>query len=349
MAHQASRPLEQALQTGSGSAAQPLPADEQLALLFHLADTPPRTSTPAETTPLAPLSLQEAYRVCRQLTRHHSKSFFFSTQFLPAEKRSGIHALYAFCRSSDDTVDMALDHPAHALAEWVRQVRLSSPPPHNPVLLAWHDTRTRHNIPTTLEDELLAGVAMDLTINRYATFNDLWLYCYRVASVVGLLSMCILGATPGAEPYAIKLGVALQMTNILRDVGEDAQRGRVYLPEEDMARFGVSDHDILTGTQNERFTALMRYEIARTHRLYEESWPGIALLPTDSRFAVGIASQVYRGILDKVEENNYDVFTRRAHLTFSEKCLRLPRIWRSVKHLVQPVSPVSKEESEKTS
>jgi phytoene synthase len=176
-------------------------------------------------------------------------------------------------------------------------------------------------------DELLAGVAMDLTINRYESFADLWLYCYRVASVVGLLVMGITGHQAGAEPFAIKLGVALQLTNILRDVGEDARRGRVYLPQEDLRRFGLTADDILAGVFDARFKALMRFEVARAHRLYDESWPGIGLLPANSRFAIAAASRVYRGILDKLAANEYDAYTRRAHLTTREKLVQLPQIW----------------------
>jgi phytoene synthase len=277
--------------------------------------------------------LREAYQFCKHLTRHHSKSFFFSTLFLPAEKRKAVYALYAFCRTSDDTVDMAEDNPVRALAEWVQKVRMSPPPADNPVLLAWNDTQQRYNLSSEIVDELLAGVAMDLTINRYATFADLWLYCYRVASVVGLLSIGILGTAPDADPYAIKQGVALQMTNILRDVGEDARRGRVYIPIEDLETFGLSVDDILQERYSEAFCDLMRFEIARTHRLYEESWPGIALLPKESRLAVGVASRVYRGILAKIEQNNYDAFNHRAYLTLTEKFFLLPRIWYAIRQL----------------
>jgi 15-cis-phytoene synthase len=324
---------EMLLQGRGGCIAQPLPADEQLALLFHLAGTAPLVGMRLEALSPTHLGVKDAYQTCKQITRHHSKSFYFSNQFLPADKRRSIYALYAFCRTSDDTVDLARDDPARALAEWVHQARGTHPPPDDPVLLAWHDTRSRYRIPSVLSDELLAGIAMDLTIHRYDTFADLWIYCYRVASVVGLLSMSILGAAPGAEAYAIKLGVALQLTNILRDVGEDARRGRVYLPLEDLKRFGLSADDILAGVHDERFVALMRFEIARTHRLYEESWPGIALLSRDSRMAVGVAAQVYRGILDKIVMNQYDVFHRRAHLSLSEKFRRLPRIWAAVRRL----------------
>jgi phytoene synthase len=312
--------------------AQPLPAEEQLALLFHLTDLAPITGSD-EWPPHPPQPTAEAYAECERIIRRHSKSFYFSSQFLSPESRRAVRALYAFCRITDDTVDMAEGDPARALAEWVQQARAAHPVPSNPVLVAWHDTRTRYGLPAELVDELLAGVAMDLTISRYDSFADLWLYCYRVASVVGLLVMGITGHRAGAEPYAIKLGVALQLTNILRDVGEDAVRGRVYLPQEDLARFGLTADDILSRVYDERFRALMRFQVARAQRLYEESWPGIALLPAESRFAIAAAARVYRGILDKLSAHDYDAYSRRAHLRLREKVARLPRIWWDVRRL----------------
>ncbi|MEI7643847.1 MAG: phytoene/squalene synthase family protein [Chloroflexales bacterium] len=315
-----------ALGVGMASIPQPLPAEEQLALLFHLTDLPPQTG-PDERPPHPPQRVAEAYRYCERIIRQHSKSFFFSTQFLPADKRRSVRAFYAFCRVTDDTVDHAVGDPARALAEWVQHARADHPASDNPVLLAWYDTRTNYGLSPTLVDELLAGMAMDLTIHRYATFADLWLYCYRVASVVGLLSMGVTGAAPGATPYAIKLGVALQMTNILRDVGEDAKRGRVYLPQEDLERFGLTSEDILNEVYDDRFRSLMRFEVGRTYRLYTESWAGVGLLPPDSRLAVAAAARIYSGILDNLVANDYDSYTKRAHLTLREKLIRLPQIW----------------------
>jgi phytoene synthase len=280
--------------------------------------------------PRTPLSLSEAYRVCLEITRKHSRSFFMSTQLLPPEKRQAIRALYAFCRTSDDLVDQPQVNAMQALAAWVALVHAPQPPPDNAVLLAWNDTADRYAVPRALPDELLAGIAMDLTVNRYETFDDLWLYCYRVASVVGLISMRIIGYREGAVDYAIKLGVALQLTNILRDVGEDAQRGRVYLPQEDLERFGLCAEDILCGRYDEPFRALMRFEIERANCLYEEAWPGIALLNPDGQLAIAAAAEIYRGILGKIEQNYYDVYQRRAYLPLAHKLLVL---WRARRRL----------------
>ena len=285
-----------------------------------------------------PLHLNEAYRTCEAITRKHSRSFFLSTQLLPAEKRRAIRALYAFCRTSDDLVDQPGDDTERALATWVALVQAPHAPPDNPVLLAWRDTTARYDVSQALVDELLAGVAMDLTVNRYATFDDLWRYCYRVASVVGLISMQIIGGQPNATPYAIALGVALQLTNILRDVGEDAARGRIYLPQEDMMHFGVDDADVLAGRQkpggrrgDARFRALMNYEIDRANTFYAAASPGIAMLDPDGQFAVAAAAEMYRGILARIVANDYDVFTRRAHVSLASKLLTLQKVWRRLR------------------
>jgi phytoene synthase len=196
------------------------------------------------------------------------------------------------------------------------------------VVVAWADTRSRYAIPQELADELIEGVRMDLTIDRYDTWNDLWLYCYRVASTVGLMSMYITGTeTMAAVPYAVQLGVALQLTNILRDVGEDARAGRIYLPREDMERFGYTEEMLMRGEINGRFVELMDFLIARANALYDAAWPGIGMLPADSRMAVLAAGTLYRGILDKIREAGYDVFNHRAHLSMGEKLRMLPALW----------------------
>jgi phytoene synthase len=293
-----------------------------------------RSVQPGSTAHNAPASLSrpvdptlsDAYAHCRRITRGASKSFFLAAALLPAPKRRAVEALYAFARTSDDVVDEH-ESPAIALDRWL--ACLHGPAmSHDPVLLAWHDTSTRYALPRALADELLAGVGMDLSINRYQTFDDLRLYCYRVASVIGLLSMHIIGYEEGAEPYAIHLGTALQLTNILRDIGEDAARGRIYLPLEDLERFGLREEDILNRVQDQRFRELMQWQMARAERLYQEAWPGILLLHRDGQFAVAAAALLYRAILPRITANDYDVFTTRAFVSGGEKLLLLPRIWR---------------------
>jgi phytoene synthase len=275
-----------------------------------------------------------AYAACRTIIQTYSKSFYLSARLLPAPKCAAVLALYAFCRRSDNIVDDAAaggitpEAAAASLDAWAAQTRPLAADDPDPVVRAWADVRRRFAIPQALADELLAGVRMDLRHTRYATWGDLWIYCYRVASTVGLMSTYITGAVDAAAVnYAIQLGVALQLTNILRDVGEDARVGRIYLPLEDLARFGVTPRALLDGDLNDGFRALMRFQVARARRLYAAAWPGIALLAPDSRFGVATAATVYQGILAKIEAADYDVFTHRAHLSGSDKLRLLPGVW----------------------
>jgi phytoene synthase len=302
-----------------------------LAALRRLADLEEPAVADGDEPERPVLPLADAYKHCIAITRRHSRSFYLSSQLLPPDKRRAIRALYAFCRTSDDLVDQPGQNATQALATWVAQVHAARPPSDNAVLVAWHDTAELYQVPRSLPDELLAGIMMDLTVSRYATFDDLWLYCYRVASVVGLISMHIIGHQAGAAPYAIKLGVALQLTNILRDVAEDAERGRVYLPLEDLARFGLSSDDILNGRRDASFRQLMRFEAERAHALYEQAWPGVALLSADGRLAIGAASEIYRGILGKIHAMDYDVFARRACVPLAQKLLILWRVRRRLR------------------
>lgn len=280
-----------------------------------------------------------AYRECTRIIKEHSKSFYFSARLLPAPKRSSIMALYAFCRVSDDLVDevevsadraSARTQAEHELYEWAKLCSLGSQGAgvSHPVAHAWCDTQERFGIPRELPEELLAGIRMDLTLDRYATWDDLWVYCYRVASTVGLMSMYITGTqTMEAVPYAVQLGVALQLTNILRDVGEDAAAGRIYLPAEDLERFGYTPEMLMSQVINPGFIQLMNFEIERATALYRAAWAGIRMLPPDCRLGVAAAATLYRGILDKIVACRYDVFRNRAHVSGREKLLALPAVW----------------------
>jgi phytoene synthase len=292
----------------------------------------------SESAPLLadPSALDLAYAFCEEITKEHSATFYMASALLAGDQRSAIRALYAFCRVSDDLVDRPQGGSAavdKARFERWRQHSLSSTPPQDDlVAMAWADTRSRFDIPRQYAEQLLDGVASDLAVNRYDTFSDLAGYCYGVASTVGLMSMHIVGFIDDrAIPYAVKLGVALQLTNILRDVAEDWGNGRLYLPLQELAAFGLSEADIAAQTNDHRWKAFMAFQIARARDLYDEAMPGLALLKRRGRVAVAAAAELYRAILDDIEDHNYDVFSRRAHISNRRKALRLPGIyWRAM-------------------
>ena len=215
---------------------------------------------------------------------------------------------------------------------WRERALAWHPPEQDLVAVAWADARANHHIPQRYAEQLIDGVARDLVQDRYQSFEDLATYCYGVASTVGLMSMHIIGFQDDeAIPYAIKLGVALQMTNILRDVAEDWERGRLYLPLDELAAFDLSEDDIAKGVVDDRWRAFMRFQIERTRKLYEEAWPGIQMLDPQGRLAIAAAATYYRAILDDIEKHDYDVFSRRAHVSKWGKLRRLPGIWLGTK------------------
>ncbi len=244
-----------------------------------------------------------------------------------------MRALYAFCRVSDDIVDSPDGNRAARLRSWGAQALASNPPADDPVALAWADARARYAIPRRYAEQLLEGVGRDLEQNRYESFDQLAAYAYGVASTVGLMSMHITGFSgEEAVPYAIKLGVALQVTNILRDVGEDWLSGRVYLPVVELAAFELGEADLARGQVTDNWRAFMAYQIERNRRLYAESWPGIGLLHRDGRLAVAAAATFYQGILTDIEAHDYDVFSRRAHVSGWGKLRLMPGIlWQTAR------------------
>lgn len=283
------------------------------------------TSTPAS---FDRTLLESAYGHCESVTAVNSRSFFLASRLLTPEKRRAARALYAFCRVSDDIVDRGQVDPQEQLAAWRRLATSAHPPAEDLVAIAWADARLRHAVPMRYAEQLIDGVARDFEQTRYETFDGLAAYCYGVASTVGLMSMHIIGFKgPEAIPYAIKLGVALQVTNILRDVGEDWRAGRVYLPQEELAHFGLDEEDLRRGVVTDQWRAFMRFQIERNRRLYDEAMPGISLLNRDGRFAIAAAADLYRGILDEIERNGYDNFSRRAVVPAGRKLRMLPRIW----------------------
>ena len=270
----------------------------------------------------------DPFRASREETRRHAKSFYFASHVLPRQKRMAAYALYAFCRYVDNVVDdIPVEGTAAPSISRIDEVReqldfvYAQSPSMHPRLLAFRETVCAFQIPKELFLDLLRGAKMDLTVQRYATFSELEEYCYRVASTVGLMMARVLGfADDRALVYARHLGTAMQLTNILRDVDEDFQRGRIYLPAEEMHRFGVTDRHLRDHVADEQWDRFMRYQIARARQFYAMAEPGIALLTKDgSQYCVRLMSRIYEGILADIENHGNNVFGYRAHVPLWKK------------------------------
>jgi phytoene synthase len=275
--------------------------------------------------------LGAAYEHCRQVTRHFGTTYYFSTCFFPARLRPSVFALYAWVRYPDEWVDnpggLSVEGQRDKLRQWrdATADAIKSGSSDHPVLAAWADAARRHEVPVQYMRDFMDAMEMDLTVSRYETFEDLKRYTWGSASVVGLMMCHLIGATdPAAVPHATSLGLGMQLTNFLRDVGEDwRDRGRVYLPLEDLERFGVSEGDIAAGRVTDAFKELCRFVIARTRDIYAHADEGMRYIPHESRLPVRLARVLYSRILDKVEQNGYDVLTRRARVPTWEKLVTL--------------------------
>jgi len=274
------------------------------------------------------LSLAEAYELCRKVQKAHSRTYYFSTRLFPAEVRPRVHALYAFMRYADEIVDTPHDLPLDAQlavleefeAETLAAVSGDEVP--NPILRAYADTVRRCGIDPEAITAFMKSMKMDTRVFRYPTFSDLETYTYGSAAVVGLMMCRVVGVVDErADPHAEALGVAMQLSNFLRDVGEDWRRERVYLPTEDLARFGYTERDLASGVVDERFIALMRFEIDRARGLYGVADEGMKYIPRGRRFPVVVARELYAAILDRIEAQGYDVFRRRAQVSRPAKLL----------------------------
>lgn len=269
-----------------------------------------------------------AYAYCERITAVNSRSFHLASRLLPPPQRRAVRALYAFCRTTDDIVDNTEGDSSDALQAWRHRAFHSCDHSHDPIPTAWRNACTTYRIPHIYAEQLVDGVARDMVQSRYETFAELAEYAYGVASTVGLMSMHIIGFhSQEAIPYAVRLGVALQLTNILRDVAEDWRRGRLYLPQEELTAFGLTEGDIAAGVVTEKWRSFMRYQIDRNRRLYQEAWPGIAMLNPEGRLAIAAAAEFYAAILQDIEQHDYDVFSRRAHVGKWGKLRRLPSLW----------------------
>ncbi len=294
-------------------------------------------NAPAQFAPTAS-QIEMAYSVCRSIARSAAKNFYYGFVLLPRRKRNALSAVYAFMRRCDDIVDDNALHPDdryNKLAEWLDRVHraLAAQPTDDPVLLALTDAQRRYQIPIGLLDQLAFGTAADLDhaqlepaaggplVARYQTFEELRQYCYGVASVVGLVCIKIFGyRDPAAEPLAERCGLAFQLTNIIRDVKEDAGMGRIYFPQEDLAQFCLSAVD-LAATQVDvaRIRPLLALEADRARECYRSGEELIPLVNEDSQPALWVLIAIYHRLLEKIAANEYDVFSERVRLSVFEK------------------------------
>lgn len=267
------------------------------------------------------------------ITRNSDTSFYYSFSLLPRPKREAIHAVYAFCRYSDDIVDEDgdLQRKIARLRRWrIELNRALRGTSSSSLLNQLSAVARRFNIPVEHFYELLRGMEMDLTTTRYETFEDLYRYCFLVASTVGLMCRKIFGyRNESTREYAVNLGIALQLTNILRDIKDDAKRGRIYIPLEDLARFGYSEDDVLHCRYTPSFRALMEFECARAREYFERA--SAALRNEDKRFffAARVMGSIYAHILRRIEKADYNVFTRRISISRFLKVLIAIRYWLS--------------------
>jgi phytoene synthase len=271
------------------------------------------------------VALAASYEHCRAVARSRARNFYYSFVLLPRAKRDAMCAVYAFMRRSDDLSDEPGSSPA-ALESWRTDLgrALDGDYAEDPCWPALHDTVRRYGIPSRYLHEMIDGVASDLEPRSIGTFDELYRYCYLVASVVGLTVVHIFGyESAEALPLAEKCGIAFQLTNIIRDVREDAERGRVYLPAEDLARFGVSEEGLRQDSRELR--ELLRYESARARRYYDESRSLIGMVHPSSRRSLWALVEIYSRLLGRIERSGYDVVRRRIRLHWWEKAAIVAR------------------------
>lgn len=274
------------------------------------------------------MTREEAYAFCRSVARTEARNFYYGFVLLPPERRAGIYAAYAFSRRADDSVDEggSRERRVAAVARLRRELdacAAGTAPADDPVLVALSDTIRRFSIPRRHLDALIDGVEMDITVDRYADFPALKEYCDRVAGAVGLVSLHIFGfRDPAAPGHAADLGVALQIVNIMRDVAEDAARGRIYLPADEMSAHGVTEEDLVAGRATPGFRALMARQGDRAREYFASGERLLPLLDRRSRMCVAMLAGLYREILGEIEARDHDVFAGRVSLSAPRK-LRL--------------------------
>ena len=290
----------------------------------------------------ASINLESAYETCRKETAQWAKTFYLGTLLLPPIKRRAIWAIYVWCRRTDELMDSpeamkrSINELSDRLNQWEERTKSIFAGQIKDELDAVM-VDTLKNFPQTIQPylDMIEGQRMDLEKTRYSTFQELELYCYRVAGTVGLMTQDVMGIDPAytTAPWsqapdpseaAIALGVANQLTNILRDVGEDRGRGRIYIPQEDLERFGYSESELMEGIVNQQWKSLMAFQLERAREWFDKSEAGVRWLSADARWPVWTSLRLYRGILNVIERNEYDVFNNRAYVNRWIKLVELP-------------------------
>jgi phytoene synthase len=280
------------------------------------------------------MTSKEAQAYCTELTKKSGSNFYYSFLFLPPAKRNAMYTIYAFCKAVDSAVDEppAGSDPKEELRAWRAELdSVYGGEPDWPIMISLaHHVKTL-SIPKAFFEELIKGVEMDLTMTRYATDDDLSLYCYRVASVVGLICLHVFGPTsPRAQDYAVDLGMAFQLTNILRDISADAEQGRIYLPLEDLARFSLKEADILDRRETPQLRELVMYEAAKAQRYYGKARAALDSLSPGDRRALTVAEimrAVYGRLLTRMERSDHVIFGPRVRLTTPHRLALAAGVW----------------------
>ncbi|MEW6723153.1 MAG: phytoene/squalene synthase family protein [Candidatus Micrarchaeota archaeon] len=273
------------------------------------------------------------FRFSEDSIRKGSKTFYFASRFMSRERRNSFYAIYAFCRHTDNLVDDNEGNPKlqrMLISDWKRRFLADYRRGYStdPILNPFIHIMKKHSIPLHYPLDLIKGVSMDIDKKDYGTFSELRTYCYRVASVVGIMLMHVIGIEnmKKARKYAAKLGIAMQLTNILRDVGEDARMGRVYFPRDELARFGLVIGDVLSLKKTAGMIKFLKFQVARARRYYKEAVQGIAMIHKEVRIVIALAFTLYREILSVIEENEYEVFGKRAYVNTFRKLMLYLRL-----------------------
>ena len=277
------------------------------------------------------LDLESAYEVCRTITRREAKNFYYAFLTLPAAKRRAIYAAYAFCRHCDDSVDdvTSTDAKIKALADLQSDLDSTyTGTASSPVYVALADVAQNYSIPQDYFREVILGVESDLVKDRFQNFEELREYCYRVASVVGLICLQIFGYKDDeARAYAVDLGLAMQLTNIIRDVREDFNMGRIYLPQDEMARFGYTEDDLKYSVRNQAFHDLMKFQADRAREYFDKGFKLLPYLSRRSRACPAVLGALYSKVLDRIEASDYDVLESRVSLNKAQKISITAKTW----------------------